>query len=110
MELTEKQYWQIQALLPKQRGNVKIENRILLNALIYRRQNGCSWRALPPSFGDRHAIYVRLWARNEVLERVYAVLTRQRIGEHKGLRTRFNGSQSTSGCAGSRKKRRLVAR
>jgi hypothetical protein len=41
MELSTKQYQRIQNLLPKQRGNVKIENRILLNALLYRCKNGC---------------------------------------------------------------------
>ena len=34
MELTEQQYQRIAGLLPVQRGNVTIENRTLLNALI----------------------------------------------------------------------------
>ncbi|GHV75479.1 hypothetical protein AGMMS49942_03000 [Spirochaetia bacterium] len=59
MELSEKQYQRIAALLPTQRGNVKIENRTLLNALIYRCENGCKWRALPKSFGNWHVIYMR---------------------------------------------------
>jgi hypothetical protein len=41
MELTEKQYKRIEGLLPIQRGNVKISNLTLLNALIYRGENGC---------------------------------------------------------------------
>ena len=77
MKLSENQYRQIEKLLPKQRGNVKIDNRRLLSALIYRCENGCSWRALPESFGSWHVIYVRLnrWAKSGVLERVYASLT-----------------------------------
>jgi transposase len=59
MELTEKQYRRIAGLLPVQRGNVKIENRILLNALIYRCENGCTWRALPERFGNWHTVYMR---------------------------------------------------
>ncbi|GHU10541.1 hypothetical protein FACS1894151_09980 [Spirochaetia bacterium] len=76
MELNEKQYQRIAALLPTQRGNVKIENRILLNALIYRCENGCKWRALPESFGNWHSICVRFdrWSENGVLERVYKAL------------------------------------
>jgi transposase len=76
MNLKESQYRQIQKLLPVQRGNVRTDNRQLLAALIYLCENGCSWRALPPSFGSWHAIYVRLnrWAKNGVLERVYAAL------------------------------------
>jgi transposase len=79
MNLKENQYQQIEKFLPVQRGNVKINNRRLLAALIYRCENGCSWRALPDSFGPWHVIYVRLnrWAKNGVLERVYAALTAQ---------------------------------
>jgi transposase len=46
MELSEQQYKRIAGRLPVQRGNTKIENRVLLNALIYRYENGCKWRAL----------------------------------------------------------------
>jgi hypothetical protein len=42
MNLKEKQYLEIAKLLPKQRGNVKINNRLLLAALIYRCENGCA--------------------------------------------------------------------
>jgi transposase len=85
MNLKEKQYLEIAKLLPKQRGNVKINNRPLLAALIYRCENGCTWRALPQSFGPRHVIYVRLnrWAKSGVLERVYAALT---AGGLKGVK------------------------
>jgi transposase len=76
MELNEKQYRLIAGLLPIQRGNVKIPNHTLLNAPIYRCENGCKWRALPKAFGDWHTIYVRLdrWSENGVLDRVYATL------------------------------------
>ena len=79
MKLKENQYRQIEKLLPRQRGNVKVENRNLLNALIYRCANGCSWRGLPQSFGPWHTIYVRIdrWAKNGVLERVYTALAAQ---------------------------------
>ena len=74
MELTEQQYQRIAGLLPVQRGNVTIENRTLLNALIYRCENSCTWRALPERFGNGHTVSVRL-VRQRVLERVYAART-----------------------------------
>jgi transposase len=76
MELSEKQYRQFAGLLPRQRGNVKIPNHTMLNAFIYRCENGCKWRALPKIFGDWHVIYVRLsrWSLNGVLEKVYTAL------------------------------------
>ncbi|MDR2482296.1 MAG: transposase [Treponema sp.] len=79
MELSEKQFLRIAGLLPVQRGNVKIENRALLNALIYRCENGCKWRALPERFGNWHSIYVRLnrWAEKGVPERVYTALVQE---------------------------------
>ena len=76
MKLKENQYRRIAKLLPRQRGNVKIRNDILLNALIYRCKNGCSWRDLPKEFGNWHVIYMRFsrWAKNGVLEKIYTVL------------------------------------
>jgi hypothetical protein len=52
MELTEKQYERIAGLPPVQRGNVKIGNHTLLNAQIYRCENGCKRRVLPERFRD----------------------------------------------------------
>ena len=35
MELTQEQFAQVSECLPRQRGNVKIENRQVLNAILY---------------------------------------------------------------------------
>ncbi|MHC6202110.1 transposase, partial [Breznakiellaceae bacterium SP9] len=51
MKLTEKLYNRIKSLLPKQRGNVKFENKTFLEAIIYVLENGCKWRALPKEYG-----------------------------------------------------------
>jgi transposase len=77
MKLKENQYRRIAKLLPIQRGNVKINNQVMLNALIYRCKNGCSWRDLPTEFGHWHSIYMRCsrWAKSGVLARVYAALS-----------------------------------
>jgi transposase len=81
MEISEEQYRKIQNLLPKQRGGVKIENLTVLNALVYRCENGCKWRALPEKFGHRHVIYMRMnrWAKSGVLERVFLALQTERL-------------------------------
>jgi transposase len=77
MKLKDKEWERIEGLFPKQRGNVKIKNRLVFDALIYRCKNGCSWRDLPKEFGYWHAIYMRLnrWAKNGVLERIYKTLS-----------------------------------
>ena len=81
MKLKENQYQRIQKLLPTQRGNVQIDNRDILNALIYRCKNGCSWRDLPAEFGNWHVIYMRFarWTENGVLERIQAALSEEGV-------------------------------
>ncbi|WP_442780491.1 transposase [Ensifer sp. SL37] len=81
MELTDWQYALLFPLLPVQRGNVKIDNRQLLNALLYIAENGCKWRRLPKEYGNWHTIHTRLcrWAEQGVLERIFEALQRQRL-------------------------------
>ena len=59
MEWTEEIYERIRHLLPKQRGNVEIDNLTFLQALQYIAENGCRWRALPKEFGNWNTIYCR---------------------------------------------------
>ena len=50
VELTEEQFARLQDCLPRQRGNVSIDNVRLLNALLFVLANGCKWRAVPAHF------------------------------------------------------------
>ena len=81
MELTTAQYNRIAPYLPVQRGNVSIENRQVLNAILYVAEQGCKWRGLPPRFGRWHTIYMRMnrWAKSGVLDRVFEQLQREQI-------------------------------
>ena len=81
MEITREQYRKIEKYLPKQRGNVKIENLQLLNALLYVAKNGCKWRALPEKYGKWHTVYMRLnrWSKSGVLQRVFEGLQQEGI-------------------------------
>lgn len=81
MELTDAQYEQIAPLLPRQRGNVTLDNRQVLNAILYVAEHGCKWRGLPARFGNWHSIYTRMnrWAKKGVLDAVFAELQRQQI-------------------------------
>jgi transposase len=81
MELTEAQYRQIEHCLPTQRGNVMLDNRQVLNAILYVAEQGCKWRGLPKQFGNWHTIYTRLnrWAKSGVLDRVFAQLQQAQI-------------------------------
>ena len=80
-KLNENQYNQIKSYLKKQRGNVKISNVDLMNAVLYMAENGCKGRALPEKFGNWHTIYmcIKRWAEKGVLERLFAGLQKENL-------------------------------
>ena len=81
MEITEAQYQHIASALPRQRGNVKVKNLQLLNALLYVAEHGCKWRGLPKRFGPWHTIYTRMnrWSKSGILDQVFEQLQREQI-------------------------------
>ena len=81
MEITPEQYEKIKDSLPLQRGNVRLTNLQILNAILYVAEQGCKWRRLPRRFGNWHTIYVRMnrSAKNGVLDRVFERLQSEQI-------------------------------
>lgn len=81
MQLTTEQFKQIEGLLPRQRGNVRLNNLQVLNAILHVAANGCKWRALPERYGNWHTVYTRMmrWSKAGVLDRVFEQLQRQRL-------------------------------
>ena len=81
MEITEAQFERIAPYLPVQRGNVRLSNLQVVNAILYVAEQGCKWRGLPPRFGNWHTIYMRMnrWSKNGVLDRVFEQLQREQI-------------------------------
>ena len=81
MQITQEQYELIADCFPTQRGNVKISNLDVLNAILYVAEHGSKWRGLPPRFGNWHTIYMRMnrWAKAGVLDRVFKRLQQQRL-------------------------------
>jgi len=79
MEITESQYKRIAPFLPVQRGNVKISNRQILNAILFVLENGCKWRALPAEYGRWHTVYMRMnrWSKSGVLADVFRELHKE---------------------------------
>ena len=75
MKITQEQYEKIEKYLPKQRGNVRINNLQFLNAIL------CKWRALPKEYGSWHTIYVRMnrWSKNGVLDKIFTALQEEGI-------------------------------
>ena len=81
MELTEAQYKHIAPVLPVQRGNVRVSNLHVLNAILYVAEHGCKWRGLPARFGRWHTIYTRMnrWSKTGVLNRVFEHLQKEHL-------------------------------
>ena len=81
MEIPEAQFLRIDSELPRQRGNVRVTNLQLLNALLYVAEEGCKWRELPRRFGPWHTIYTRMnrWSKNGVLDSISERLQREQI-------------------------------
>jgi transposase len=71
----------IKDALPVQRGNVRLSNLQMLNAVLYVAEQGCKWRGLPKRFGRWHTIYTRMnrWSKNGVLDRVFEKLQAEQI-------------------------------
>ena len=62
--------------MPVQRGNVRISNLTVINAILFVAENGCKWRTLPLRFGNWHTVYTRMrrWAEAGVLDRLLDAL------------------------------------
>jgi transposase len=81
VEITEAQYRRIEPILPRQRGNVRLSNLEVLNAILYVAEQGCKWRGLPKHFGNWHTIYTRMnrWSKSGVLDRLFEKLQREQV-------------------------------
>ncbi|MDR2018374.1 MAG: hypothetical protein LBQ00_05845 [Syntrophobacterales bacterium] len=79
MIITERQYKRIEQYLPTQRGNVSIENRRLINAILHMAANGGHCRN--PAGSVVHGVYkhANRWAKNGALERLFLALQKEQI-------------------------------
>src|SRR5690606_37850119 len=81
MQLTEAQFNRISDLLPRQKGNIRLNNLQVLNAILYVATSGCQWRALPHKYGKWNTVYTRMmrWSKTGVLDRIFERLQREKI-------------------------------
>ncbi len=81
MELTDTQFETISSHLPVKRGNVRLSDHDVLNAILYVAEQGCKWRALPERFGNWHTVYTRMnrWSKNGTLDKVFEALQKNGI-------------------------------
>ena len=85
--LTDRQWEQIKDLLPGRSGHVGApakNNRMFVDAVLFRYRAGISWRDLPERFGDFRVVHLRhmRWSRTGVWHKVFATLSAQADNEY----------------------------
>ena len=85
--LRDDQWERIKDLLPGREGTVRVtakDNRLFVEAVLYRYRAGIPWRDLPERFGDFRVIHTRFtrWSRSGVWERVFQHLAEDADNEY----------------------------
>ncbi len=85
--LRDDQWARIEGLLPGRAGHVGVtarDNRLFVEAVLYRYRAGIPWRDLPERFGDPIKIHTRFsrWAKSGVWARVFEHLAADADNEY----------------------------
>ena len=114
--LRDDQWERIKDLLPGREGTVGVtakDNRLFVDAVLYRYRAGIPWRDLPARFGDFRVVHTRFsrWAKNGVWQRVFEHLAEDADNEYAMIdSTIVRAHQHSAGAkGGSQSKKQLVA-
>ena len=85
--LRDDQWERIKNLLPGREGSVGVtaaDNRLFVEAVLYRYRTGMPWRDLPERFGEGTKIHTRFsrWAKSGVWERMFQHLAADADNEY----------------------------
>jgi transposase len=85
--LREDQWERLKELLPGREGHVggtAKDNRLFVEAVLYRYRAGIPWRDLPERFGDFRVVHTRFsrWAKSGAWQRVFEVLADEADNEY----------------------------
>lgn len=88
--LRDDQWERIKDFLPGREGHVggtASDNRLFVEAVLYRYRAGIPWRDLPERFGDWKVTHKRLrrWCESGVFERIFKALSEDRDNEYMML-------------------------
>jgi transposase len=114
--LRDDQWDRIKDLLPGREGTVGVtakDNRLFVEAVLYRYRSGIPWRDLPARFGDFRVVHTRFsrWAKSGVWQRVFEHLADEADNEYAMIdATIVRAHQHSAGAkGGTRTPRRSVA-
>ncbi len=85
--LRDDEWKRIEGLLPGRKGHVGVtarNNRLFVDAVLYRYRAGIPWRDLPNRFGHWKAVHTRFsrWAESGVWERLFKALAADPSNEY----------------------------
>ena len=105
--LRDDQWDRIKDFLPGREGHVggtATDNRLFIDAVLFRYRAGVPWRDLPARFGDWKIVYQRYsrWAKSGVFERVFKLLASDHDNEYMMIDATIVRAHQHS--AGARKK------
>ena len=108
--LRDDQWDRIHDLLPGRAGHVGVtakDNRLFVEAVLYRYRAGIPWRDLPERFGDFRVIHLRhsRWSRSGVWQRVFEALSEDADNEYAMIdSTIVRAHQHSAGAKGGRRR------
>ena len=107
------QWERIKDVLPGREGHVggtAEDNRLFVEAVLYRFRTGCPWRDLPERFGSWKAVHQRFsrWAKSGVFERIFQLLSSDCDNEYMMIDATIVRAHQHS--AGARKSAQAIGR
>lgn len=108
--LRDDQWERIRDLLPGRPGYVGVtakDNRLFVEAVLYRYRAGIPWRDLPERFGDFRVVHLRhsRWSRSGVWQRVFEALAQDADNEYAMIDSSIvRAHQHSAGAKGGRRK------
>ena len=109
--LRDEQWKKIENLLPGRTETVGVtakDNRLFVEAVLYRYRAGIAWRDLPERFGDFRVIHTRhmRWSRSGAWQRVFEHLAKDADNEYAMIdATIVRAHQHSAGAKGGTRKR-----
>ncbi len=104
--LRDDQWERIKDLLPGREGHVGVtakDNRLFVEAVLYRYRSGSAWRDLPERFGDFRVVHTRFsrWSKTGVWKRVFEHLAADADNEYAAIdSTIVRAHQHSAGAKG----------
>jgi transposase len=106
--LSDEQWSKIENLLPGRKETVGVtakDNRLFVEAVLYRYRAGIPWRDLPERFGDFRVVHTRhtRWSKTSVWEKVFNLLAQDSDNEYAMIDSTIVRAHQHS--AGAKKKK-----